>query len=248
MNYERAEIYPINTILPLLSEPIYQQNYKERWCENKKQRNLIELNGDFISVNSVRLYTYKIHGVKCKFCGLEGTFFAKERQKSKTGNPHGKWHLNLYAIDENNYEIMITSDHIIPKSKGGSEQIENRQPLCMKCNLKKGNKMSDSALSEIIVKWCDNLFDNMMTRPGMYAGEMDQRGMESMEMLCIQLLEFRCLAKNQEILKNGRFVLDKYRNFIKKYKSGSARLASVCDSELDFIIKMRNAWKEVISE
>ena len=50
------------------------------------------------------------------------------------------------AFKKNNGKCVICNekadslDHIIPFSKGGRETIENMQPMCKKCNSKKGNK------------------------------------------------------------------------------------------------------------
>ena len=64
-----------------------------------------------------RYLNFITNGFKCAKCGLEGKYVNLECNR-KLGN-----HLNVYAIDENGKEILLTKDHIYPKSKGGLDSI-----------------------------------------------------------------------------------------------------------------------------
>lgn len=93
--------------------------------------------GVVVKMESQRLKTY-LKGTSCVKCGLKGSFFAVE--KAKFCLVSKRCHLNLYGINSSGHEVMMTSDHIIPKSwEGSSNELWNRQPMCAPCNRKKGN-------------------------------------------------------------------------------------------------------------
>lgn len=124
--YSEREFLNIEQVLEIIRE------YKDN---TKKEK--IMINGRQCSIGSERLKTY-LKGTECVKCGKVSVFFSLEIGKGQ----HDKPHLNLYCLNTNNGKIMMmTKDHIYPRSLGGADSLENYQPMCMRCNCKKGSKV-----------------------------------------------------------------------------------------------------------
>lgn len=67
-----------------------------------------------------------------------GSFSAQEWRNLKVLCNHA-----CLCCGKSEPEIKLTLDHVIPLSRGGSNTIDNIQPLCLTCNLKKGTKSTD---------------------------------------------------------------------------------------------------------
>lgn len=97
----------------------------------------------------------------CVECGLVGIYFLLQQtspseqlsSRSRHGacyierctfyHPYEKrhgLHLNLYGVRPGTgNEVLMTKDHIFPKSKGGAGGLSNLQTMCEKCNRRKGD-------------------------------------------------------------------------------------------------------------
>lgn len=95
-----------------------ENNEKYVWIYNNK-----------VNIRTLTLDTFFEYGFHCEHCNLIGEYF-----RLKGGV------LTLYAVDEDGEEVRMTKDHVIPLSKGGLNIIENLQPMCIRCNVEKGNK------------------------------------------------------------------------------------------------------------
>ena len=120
-------------------------------------RRKVDFDGDLIYMNSMRYKNFKFHGIKCVKCGLEGKYFVKE--KSKNNEPY---HFNLYAINEQGHEILMTKDHIIPKAQGGKNRLSNYQTMCVKCNNKKGDGLKKKIIEVNDINDVDNAIDEIL--------------------------------------------------------------------------------------
>lgn len=89
------------------------------------------------NMTSNRYRVFATKGLTCVNCGIKGEFFSLERHKASI---HDKYHFNLYAR-KNEKDILMTKDHIIPKSKGGKNCLNNYQPMCAECNFRKADKV-----------------------------------------------------------------------------------------------------------
>ena len=134
----------IDEVVPFVFTKKVRASLKEKglsyhsmeWVTSSKREFLV--NGEKISIpmGSHRYQLFAEKGIECVKCGIKGVYFAIERNANNNPN---KYHLNLYGFDKSGKEIMITKDHIVPRSKGGKNIISNYQTMCFECNNNKGN-------------------------------------------------------------------------------------------------------------
>lgn len=80
--------------------------------------------------------------LQCWECGVIADRFILKLHRNDTNKPPV---LELYAHNGKTL-LMMTRDHIIPKSRGGLDLVENLRPGCERCNGRRKNNMTDSEL------------------------------------------------------------------------------------------------------
>jgi 5-methylcytosine-specific restriction endonuclease McrA len=112
-------------------------------------KNKTNFNGFKVSTSSVRMRTFLLKGTNCVSCGIQGKFFALERYAKDE-----VYHFNLYGEDNvernNGSEMLMTKDHIIPKSISKDNRLSNMQTMCARCNGRKGDTYEESVNKETV--------------------------------------------------------------------------------------------------
>lgn len=88
-----------------------------------------------VKMNSRRYFVFKT-SLKCVACGIEGTKMLLEQSSNSSKTAH----FNLYAV-ENDRLVLMTKDHITPRSCGGGDSHSNYQTMCSICNNLKGSSI-----------------------------------------------------------------------------------------------------------
>jgi 5-methylcytosine-specific restriction endonuclease McrA len=91
-----------------------------------------------VRLNSIRYHVFA-QSRTCACCNRKGTMMLLDVHHCRTGLMYSRAHFNLYAVEDSKL-ILMTVDHIIPRSRGGTDDLDNLQTLCTKCNSIKGNR------------------------------------------------------------------------------------------------------------
>lgn len=121
--------YDIQEVFNLLGEDIL--NAKEPVIKSDS----IRVDGYLVYKDSWRYRTFYQKGLKCACCGRVGSYFKLDVDSNNIERAH----FNLFSEDG----TLMTKDHIIPKSKGGPDCIDNFQTMCQECNKNKANVMPE---------------------------------------------------------------------------------------------------------
>jgi hypothetical protein len=85
-----------------------------------------------VRMNSDRYHVFK-NNPNCVACGIEGKHMVLDMNPGDS-SPH----FNFYA-EEFSRLVLMTKDHILAKSKGGQDVLENYATMCSVCNNLKAN-------------------------------------------------------------------------------------------------------------
>lgn len=127
---EVSKIIPTHNGLVRLKTYTLEQIFK--WIDDNPRRVFFE-DGEY-RIRMNRAIVFKKKGLTCVSCGVKGLYFALEQDKG------GGIHLDLYGMLDESEEVLLTIDHIVPKSKGGLNKIINFQTMCKICNESKADE------------------------------------------------------------------------------------------------------------
>lgn len=145
--YHTLGKFEIDEVIPFINSPGRKCYYiPDSITEEDGTEYIIGHKQFVVKINSFR---YKIFekNLDCYNCGIVGSFFyLQQHKKMNRHTADNVAHFNLYAEDKLNINggniILMTQDHLIPKSKGGQDTLQNLKTMCFLCNHDKADNIN----------------------------------------------------------------------------------------------------------
>ena len=131
--FKRIKIFTIEDVEAIVKEDVVNSSCNKL----EKVARSVVLEGYDVYTRSLRYKTFIEKGYECVCCGRKGAYYALECNE---GSNLKRAHFNLYSEDN----VLMTKDHILPRSRGGKDAIENMQTMCTICNSKKGSELPEN--------------------------------------------------------------------------------------------------------
>lgn len=197
-------------------------NWVETDSSDEKQMKLFE--GENTLSNLLGYKVFKENGSDCICCPVKGLYFALEKTPGYGKTLYNNWHFNLYGKNEFGEEVMLTKDHTVPKSKGGTDELDNLKPMCMVCNSKKGSMHMaefESKLKGTTLDWnlkhAANVIDRMKSRYGL---DMTMVEYKKFSRHVVNSSELMHIVSNSKSYRKTKFKdVDVYAVYSGKFKS-----------------------------
>ena len=112
-----------------------QEYMKRYYIANKDKINKITKQWKINNPDKIKSY---LINRKARKRNADGTFTGREWSKLKQ-----LYKYTCLKCGRREPQIKLTPDHVVPLVLGGSNKIENIQPLCLSCNCSKNTKSTD---------------------------------------------------------------------------------------------------------
>jgi len=113
-----------------------------------------------VYLNSQRYLLFKRSGCTCVECGL----VADRCILIAEPNGNNRGHFEFAGVDSSGTLVIMTKDHIIPRSLGGNDILENYQPMCEVCNKNKRNECDPQSVKNAILSGIAEAIPNVTVK------------------------------------------------------------------------------------
>lgn len=180
----------------------------------------------------------------CVDCGREAEFFGVYRAKNNHKDSYGVIFFHL----ENSRVVIHTKDHIIPKSRGGPNHMDNYQNLCTLCNSKKGKEMTATEAKKVFTVdkglGVEDIEDSCSSSYIEAMGHYDNRYIYLDDRSVVEIYKGKCMVSDKVVLMD-RMTYDKMKAVDDSHYRMNQSLSSFDLNDMPWFFKISGIKKVV---